>query len=93
MQYVVHAYDFPDALERRLCVREAHLAHVRKMKADGTFHLGGALLDPEGRMIGSMMLVEFPDDAALQDWLRDEVYVTGRVWEKIDVKPFRMAHV
>lgn len=92
MQYVVHAYDFPGALERRLAVREAHFENVRKMKAAGTFHLGGALLDAEGKMIGSMMLVEFPDDAALHDWLREEVYVTGDVWEKVDVKPFRMAH-
>ena len=93
MQYVVHAYDFPGALDRRLAVREAHLENVRKMKAEGTFHLGGALLDGEGRMIGSMMLVEFSDDAAVHDWLRGEVYVTGGVWEKVDVKPFRMAHV
>ena len=76
-----------------MAVREDHLENVRRMKADGTFHLGGALLDPEGRMIGSMMLVEFDDEAAVQDWLREEVYVTGRVWEKVDVKPFRMAPV
>lgn len=93
MQYVVHALDFPDALERRLAAREAHLEGVRRMKANGTFHLGGALLDDEGRMIGSMMLIEMPGDAAVQAWLRDEVYVTERVWEKVDVRPFRAAPV
>lgn len=93
MQYVVHAYDYPDALERRLAIRERHLDGVRRMKAEGTFHLGGALLDGEGTMIGSMMLIEFPDEAGVQDWLREEVYVTERVWEKVDVKPFRMAPV
>jgi len=93
VQYVVHAYDFPDALERRLAVRERHLDGVRRMKAAGTFHLGGALLDAEGRMIGSMMLIEMTDDAEVQAWLRDEVYVTERVWDRIDVKPFRTAPV
>ena len=93
MQYVVHAYDYPDALDRRLAVREDHLEGVRRMKTEGAFYLGGALLDAESRMIGSMMLVEFPDDAALHDWLRIEPYVTGGVWEKVDVKPFRMAPV
>ena len=93
MQYVVHALDFPDALERRLSVREAHLDGVRRMKAAGTFHLGGALLDDEGRMIGSMMLVEFATREELDRWLDGEVYVTGRVWERIDVRPFRMAPI
>ena len=77
----------------RLAIREDHLDGVRRMKTAGTFHLGGALLDGEGRMIGSMMLVEFPDDAAIHDWLRHEPYVTGDVWERVDVKPFRMAPV
>lgn len=93
MQYVVHAYDYPDAQERRLAVRERHLEGVRQMKADGTFHLGGALLDPAGRMFGSMMLVEFETEDELRAWLDREVYVTERVWERIDVKPFRMAAV
>ena len=93
MQYVVHALDFPDALERRLAVREAHLEGIRHMKANGTFHLGGALLNDEGRMIGSMMLIEMPDDAAVQTWLKGEVYVTNRVWDHIDVRPFRPAPV
>lgn len=93
MQYVVHAYDYSDALDRRLAIRERHLDGIRRMKADGTFHLGGALLDGEGRMIGSMMLIEMADDAAVHDWLREEVYVTEGVWEKVDVKPFRAAPI
>lgn len=93
MQYVVHALDYPDAVDRRLAVRERHLDGIRRMKTEGTFHLGGALLDDEGRMIGSMMLIEMADEAEVQAWLADEVYVTGRVWEKIDVRPFRQAPV
>ena len=93
MQYVVYALDFSDALERRLAVREAHLDGVRRMKAAGTFHLGGALLDDEGRMIGSTMLVEFSTREELDRWLDGEVYVTERVWDRIDVRPFRAASV
>lgn len=93
MQYVVHAYDFPDALERRLAVRETHLAGVRKMKEDGTFILGGALLSPEGVMIGSMMLLEFAEAEAVQAWLDAEIYIAERVWDRVDIKPFRMAAV
>ena len=60
MQFVVYAHDYPDAWERRLEVRESHLEGVRRMKSEGSFVLGGALLDDAGGMVGSMMLVEFP---------------------------------
>ena len=93
VQFVVFAHDHPDALDRRLAVRERHLDGVRRMKAEGTFFLGGALLDDAGGMIGSMMLVEFPDRAALDAWLADEVYLNAKVWETVDVRPFRMAPV
>ena len=93
MRYVVHALDFPDALPRRLAVRERHLEGVRRMKEAGAFHLGGALLDDAGEMIGSMMLVEFDVPEALQAWLDAEVYVTERVWDRIDVRPFRSAAI
>ncbi|RYF78808.1 MAG: hypothetical protein EOO39_00445, partial [Cytophagaceae bacterium] len=59
MLYVVHAYDGtgPDALDHRMNIRPAHFEGARRLKAAGHFILGGALLDPEGRMIGSMMLL------------------------------------
>ncbi len=93
MQFLVIAHDGTDegAQERRLANREAHLAGVRPMFADGTMKEGGAILDAEGRMIGSACIVEFPDRAALDDWLVRDPYVTGKVWQKIEVHPFRCA--
>lgn len=95
MQYVVHAYDYtdPDALSRRMAVRSQHLDGVKVLRAQGQFHLGGALLSSEGQMIGSMMLVEFETPELLQGWLDMEPYLRERVWEKVDIKPFRMAQV
>ncbi len=95
MKYVVHAYDHTDseALSRRMAVRGRHLEGVAVMKTKGTFLLGGALLDDEERMIGSMMLMEFESPADLQDWLDVEPYVQEGVWNHIDVKPFRQAQV
>lgn len=95
MRYVVHAYDGTDeaALDRRMTVRPAHFEGVHKLKAAGNFILGGALLDPDGKMIGSMMLMDFPDEEALNAWLREEPYVIGDVWRTIDIKPFLQAQV
>lgn len=95
MNYVIHAYDHTDeeAPQRRLIARPLHFDRARKLKDDGNFVLGGALLSPEGQMIGSMMLVDFADEADLNAWLETDPYVTGRVWDTIDVKPFRQAEV
>lgn len=95
MQYVIHAYDHtdPDALDRRMVVRSAHLDYVRQLKADGRFLLGGALLNPDGRMIGSMLLLDLDTDEQLAEYMNADPYIVQGVWDKIDVKPFRPATV
>ncbi len=95
MLYVVHAYDGTDeqALDRRMSVRPMHLDGAQKLKELGHLVIGGALLSPEGKMIGSMMVLDFETDEQLQDWLSWEPYVQNKVWETIDIKPFRQAKV
>jgi len=91
MNFLVIAHDFrdPDAPARRLRQRPAHIEGVKRMKAEGTFLDGGAMLDNEGRMVGSMVLVDFPSRAEVDAWLAVDPYVTGQVWEHIAVRPFR----
>ena len=95
MLFVVHAYDYtdPEALDRRMAVRGHHLEGAKVLKSNGNFIMGGALLDPDGKMIGSMMVVDFEEESQMNQWLQNDPYVTGKVWEKIDVKPFRQATV
>ena len=93
MQFLVTAYDGtdPDAPARRQAVREAHLVGARKLAEEGRFLVGGAILDDAGQMIGSCVIADFPSRAALDEWLQSDPYVTGGVWQKIEVKPFRAA--
>lgn len=92
MQFVVTAMDYTDkdALQRRMANREAHLAGVRQLAAQGNILSGGAILDADGRMIGSTMHVEFPDRASLEAALQADPYISGKVWEHIDIKPARL---
>jgi uncharacterized protein YciI len=92
-QWVVIAYDGTDAgaLERRLAVRPAHLANIAPMVEAGALKAGGAILDEAGRMIGSVTIAEFADRAGLDAWLAGDPYVTGGVWQRIEVQPFRLA--
>lgn len=92
MQFVVTAFDYTDAdaLDRRMAQREAHLAGVRKLIMEGRFLSGGAILDDDGRMIGSTLHLDFPDRAALDAQLQSDPYVAGKVWEKIEVRQVRL---
>jgi len=95
MQFILTAYDGTDpfALERRMKVREEHLAKVGVLKKKGVVLFGGAILDDEGKMIGSAIVYEVTDRQALDEWLKDEPYIFGGVWEKIEIKPFRLAKI
>lgn len=95
MQFILIAYDGTDAgaLQRRMKVREDHLRKIAVMKKNGQFVAGGAILDDEGKMTGSMIVYEFPDRQALDLKLAEEPYFTEGVWEKVEIKPFRMVSI
>jgi uncharacterized protein YciI len=42
-------------------------------------------------MIGSSLIVEFEDRPALDEWLNNDPYITGDVWQEVTVLPFRVA--
>ena len=93
MQFLLIAYDGtdPQAPERRLKVREEHLKKISRLKNNGEFLFGGAILDEAGKMIGSMIVYDFPDRKSLDTRLTEEPYFTKRVWEKVEIQPFRLA--
>jgi uncharacterized protein YciI len=92
-QYLINALDFTDekALERRMQARPAHLENVKEAKAKGHYLIGGALLNDHKKMIGSAMVVQFETPEALQEWLNNDPYVKGDVWDRIEIKPFKVA--
>ncbi len=91
MQFLVKAYDGDGMLEKRMEVRPRHL---EGMKALGRQIIcAGGLLDDEGRMKGSALVMEFPDRAALDEYLAKEPYVAEGVWQKIEVEPINVVLV
>ena len=84
MQFMIKAYDGKGMLEKRMEVRPRHLDGMRMLGK----HIicAGGLLDDEGKMKGSALILDFPDRAALDEYLSNEPYVTEHVWEKIDVE-------
>jgi uncharacterized protein YciI len=95
MQFLLIAYDGTDskALDRRMKSRPEHLEKIAVVKKAGEFLCGGAILNDSGKMIGSMILYEVPDRATLDELLKKEPYIYNKVWEKIEIRPFRMAKI
>jgi uncharacterized protein len=90
MQFLAIARDYADALERRMAVREAHLARGNEMRDRGELLFAVAILDEDSRMIGSLYVLDVASRQKVDEWLKSEPYVTGNVWEKIDVLPCRV---
>lgn len=89
MHFLVIAYDGTDkqALQRRMAVREQHIASTERLKTEGKALYGAALVDENGIMKGSIVIYDFDSRHDLDEYLQIEPYVVGRVWEKIDIKP------
>ena len=84
MQFIITAYDGPNKLDKRMEVRPRHLEGMSRLSE----HIicAGGLLNEEGKMKGSVLIMEFEDRAALDAYLSSEPYVTENVWEKIEVE-------
>ena len=71
--------------------RTAHLEGAKKLISQGNVINAGALMD-EDKMIGSTLYVDFESDDDLDQWLQNEPYVTGKVWDmgKIQIVPIKL---
>lgn len=92
MQFAIIARDANDAeaLSRRMAVREAHLRGACHLKRQGNLIEGGAILNESGNLCGSVMFCEFDSRADLEAWLASEIYVTHKVWDKIEILSIRL---
>jgi uncharacterized protein len=95
MAYILTAFDGtdPGALERRMKTRPDHLEKITHVKKAGNYLFGGAILNDSGQMIGSVIIYDVPDRAALDRILENEPYIYDHVWENIEIRPFRPAKI
>ena len=88
MLFVVMGFDRPsDGAEVRRANRAAHLRFLQEHVS--TFRYGGALLGEGGKMVGSLMMLDLPDRAALRQFLEGEPYCLARLFEPLFVHETR----
>ena len=50
-------------------------------------------MNEKGNMHGSMLVVQLQNEEVARQWVSEDPYVTGKVWEHIEILPFRVAEV
>lgn len=90
MQFVITAYDGEGMLAKRMEVRPLHLEGMERLKE----HLvcAGGLLDDEGKLKGSVLVMEFQNREEVDEYLASEIYVKEHVWEKITVERMNVVY-
>jgi uncharacterized protein YciI len=80
--------DKPDSLALRQSTRTRHLDY---MDATGLVRLGGPLLDPQGESpIGSLLIVEADDLAAVEAFAAADPYAQAGLFERVEIRPYRV---
>jgi uncharacterized protein YciI len=88
---IAHDRTEPGGAERRQASRRPHFERMKPFVESGAVLFAGSTLAEDGTMAASILIVDFPDRAALDTWLADEPYLRDRVWGRVEVSPMFVA--
>lgn len=76
------AKDKPDHLDTRKANRDDHLAYI---KSTGVVAQAGPLLDSDGQMCGSLVVLDVADMAAAQHWADNDPYAKAGLFSSVEL--------
>lgn len=77
----------PGPAAARQALLAAHLAHVETV-LDRIF-VAGPLLDGDGKVSGSLLVLDVPDEAAARALMAADPYFAAGIWARLDYRPFK----
>ncbi len=95
MWYVIEGHDRPDVLAHRQRERPGHLARLQALLDAGRLLVAGPCpaIDAEdpgsAGFTGSVVIAEFDSLEDARAWADGDPYLSGGVYERVDVRPFR----
>ncbi len=95
MFYLIYSEDVENSLEKRLSVREHHIARLKALQEEGRLLVAGPCPaidsnDPgSAGFTGSLIIAEFASLAQAQAWADADPYIAAGVYEKVTVKPYK----
>jgi uncharacterized protein len=90
MFFVLHAFDKAGALDMRQANYDAHKAFLAATAAHGvSMVMSGPLVSDDGQtMVGSLMILEAADRAAIEVFHRADPFYAAGIWEKVSITAF-----
>lgn len=85
MLFILHALDKPDSLHIRTETRPAHLEFM----ANYDTPVGGPLIDVDGNMCGSMIVLDVADRAAAEAFVAGDPYGKAGLFESVSLHEFK----
>ncbi|WP_299850548.1 YciI family protein [uncultured Roseovarius sp.] len=76
------ARDKPGALQTRLDTRDAHVAYL---KATGVVSQAGPLLNDDGQMCGSLIVLDVPDMDTARRWAENDPYAHAGLFADVQL--------
>ncbi len=90
MPMLIDCRDKPGHLQLRLDTRERHLAYLDGRK--DKLMAGGAVLDEEGKPMGSVLIVDTDDAAEAQALADGDPYAQAGLFDSVTITPWRMVY-
>lgn len=88
MLFVIYGIDAPGKLATRLAVRPENVAYLAAW--EHKMMVAGPLLAADGSMSGSMLIMDFPDRAAAEQWLAESPLTKAGVYESSVIHAFEV---
>ncbi|PLC59647.1 YciI family protein [Photobacterium carnosum] len=95
MWYVIFSQDVENSLERRMSVREQHLARLKELQQQNRLLVAGPMpaIDNENPgdagFTGSTVIANFNSLEQAQQWANADPYIDAGVYANVIVKPFK----
>ena len=93
--YAIISEDVEDSLGKRMSARPAHIKRLQALQDEGRLVLAGPhpAVDSdnpgEAGFTGSLVVAEFDNLQAAQQWADSDPYNDAGVYAKVTVKPFK----
>ena len=82
MRIALITRDKPKHLQVRLDNREAHLAYI---KETGVVEMAGPLLDDNGQMSGSLIILDVENIDVAKTWAAQDPYSKANLFENVNI--------
>lgn len=84
--YALICTDKPDHEDLRAATRAAHLAHIEET---GAVVHAGPFLNPQGGMIGSLVILDMPNRTMAEGWAANDPYAKVGLFADVRIEEWK----